>query len=88
MSAIDTESRLDVRIPAARAFVHTLNILIKYVRMYGFHHKRTETKFNDAWQELQAALPSGGGQVGLLLGVSGNKLLLDGIPLESAQTVH
>ena len=52
MSAIDTESRLDVRIPAARAFVHTLNILIKYVRMYGFHHKRTETKFNDAWQEL------------------------------------
>jgi hypothetical protein len=86
VSAIDTESRLDVRIPAARAFVHTLNILIKYVRMYGFHHKRTETKFNDAWQELQAALPSGGGQVGLLLGVSGNKLLLDGIPLESGQS--
>jgi hypothetical protein len=84
--AIDTESKLDVRIPAARAFVHTLNILIKYVRMYGFHHKRTEIKFTDAWQELQAALPAGGGQAGLLLGVSGNKLLLDGIPLESGQS--
>jgi len=54
--------------------------------MYGFHHKRTEAKFQDAWQELQAALPNGGGQGGLLLGVSGNKLLLDGIPLESGQS--
>ena len=26
---------------SAGAFVHSLNILVKYVRMYGFEHKRT-----------------------------------------------
>jgi hypothetical protein len=52
--------------------------------MYGFDHKRTETQFQTAWNELQTALPSGG-DAGFLLGVSDNKLLLDGIPLESGQ---
>jgi hypothetical protein len=70
-----------VRAASARAFVHSLNILIKYARMYGYDHKRTETQFETTWNELQNALPSGG----FLLGVSDNKLLLDGIPLESGQ---
>jgi len=61
-----------------------LNILIKYARMYGFEHKRTEAQFEVAWNELQTALPSGG-DAGFLLGVSDNKLLLDGIPLETGQ---
>jgi hypothetical protein len=69
------------RAASARAFVHSLNILIKYARMYGSDHKRTEAQFETAWNELQSALPSGG----FLLGVSDNKLLLDGIPLESGQ---
>ena len=69
------------RAASARAFVHSLNILIKYARMYGYHHKRTEGQFETTWSELQSALPSGG----FLLGVSDNKLLLDGIPLESGQ---
>ena len=69
------------RAASARAFVHSLNILIKYPRMYGYHHKRTEGQFETTWSELQSALPSGG----FLLGVSDNKLLLDGIPLESGQ---
>ena len=49
--------------------------------MYGPEHKRTEAQFETTWNELQSALPSGG----FLLGVSDNKLLLDGIPLESGQ---
>jgi hypothetical protein len=52
--------------------------------MYGFEHKRTEAQFETTWNELQAALPAGG-DAGFLLGVSDNKLLLDGIPLESGQ---
>ena len=60
--------------------MHSLNILIKYARMYGFDHKRTEGQFETTWNELQNALPAGG-DAGFLLGVSENKLLLDGIPL-------
>jgi hypothetical protein len=52
--------------------------------MYGFEHKRTEAQFETAWNELQQALPKSG-DGGFLLGVSDNKLLLDGIPLESGQ---
>jgi hypothetical protein len=72
------------RAASARAFVHSLNILIKYARMYGYEHKRTEAQFDTTWNELQTALPAGG-DAGFLLGVSDNKLLLDGIPLESGQ---
>src|SRR5579863_1531812 len=72
------------RAASARAFVHSLNILIKYARMYGPDHKRTEAQFETAWKELQQGLPSAG-EGGFLLGVSDNKLLLDGIPLETGQ---
>src|SRR5258708_27774478 len=72
------------RSASASAFVHSLNILVKYVRLYGFEHKRTESQFEVAWNELQQALPKAGDQ-GFLLGVSGNKLLLDGIPIETGQ---
>ncbi len=64
--------------------MHSLNILIKYARMYGFDHKRTEAQFQIAWNELQQGLPSAGDS-GFLLGVSDNKLLLDGIPLDAGQ---
>jgi hypothetical protein len=47
-------------------------------------HKRTEGQFQTAWNELQQALPKSG-DTGFLLGVSDNKLLLDGIPLEAGQ---
>src|SRR5246500_4847043 len=67
------------RAASARGFVHSLNILIKYARMYGYDHKHTEAQFETTWSELLSALPSGG----FLLGVSDNKLLLDGIPLDS-----
>ncbi len=57
---------------------------MKYVRLYGFDHKRTEGQFEITWKELQSGLPSTG-EGGFLLGVSGSKLLLDGIPLDSGQ---
>ena len=52
--------------------------------MYGYEHKRTEGQFEITWNELQTALPAGG-DAGFLLGVSDNKLLLDGIPLEAGR---
>src|SRR5579864_9561348 len=79
-----TSTSQGARAASAQAFVHSLNILIKYARMYGFEHKRTEAQFETAWNELQTALPAGG-DAGFLLGVSDNKLLLDGIPLETGQ---
>jgi len=56
---------------SARAFVHSLNILIKYARMYGYEHKRTEAQFEVTWNELQQGLPAAG-ESGFLLGVSDN----------------
>jgi len=50
--------------------------------MYGYDHKRTEAQFETTWNELQQGLPTTGDS-GFLLGVSDNKLLLDGIPLET-----
>ncbi|HZP17241.1 MAG TPA: HEAT repeat domain-containing protein [Terriglobales bacterium] len=57
---------------------------MKYVRLYGFDHKRTDGQFEMAWKELQTGLPTTG-EGGFLLGVTGNKLLLDGIPLDTGQ---
>ncbi len=70
---------------AARAFVRSLNILLKFARMYDFGHPRTAKQFDTAWTELHTALGSGAeNEAGLLLGVSGDQLLLDGTPLEAA----
>jgi hypothetical protein len=77
-----TNTSQAARAASARAFVHSLNILIKYARMYGYTHKRTEAQFEIAWNELKQGLPTTGDS-GFLLGVSDNKLLLDGIPLET-----
>ncbi len=52
--------------------------------MYGYDHKRTEAQFEITWKELQQGLPTAGDS-GFLLGVSDNKLLLDGVPLETGQ---
>ena len=57
---------------------------MKYVRLYGFQHKRTEAQFETTWKELQQGMPVGRDS-GFLLGVSDNRLLLDGVPLETGQ---
>jgi len=81
---ITADTNKGSRIASARAFVHSLNILVKYVRLYGLDHKRTEGQFTVAWNELQEGLPKGP-DGSFLLGVSENKLLLDGTPLETGQ---
>ncbi len=70
---------------AARAFARNLNILLKTARLYGFAHERTATLFEAAWSELRGALQCVG-DAGLLLGVSGSQVLLDGMPLEPRPT--
>jgi hypothetical protein len=68
---------------AARAFVRSLNILLKFARLYEFGHARTGAQFETAWKELRSALDESSGS-GLLLGASGNQILLDGVPLGAA----
>src|SRR5258708_250636 len=68
---------------SARAFVRSLNILLKFARMYEFGHVRTAAQFETTWKELRSALDESGGS-GVLLGASGTKILLDGVPLGSA----
>src|SRR5580692_647984 len=77
------ETTTNARLLAARAFVRSLNILLKFARMYDFGHPRTVKQYEIAWSELRTALGSDN-ESGLLLAVSGEQLLLDGTPLESA----
>src|SRR5712672_554712 len=68
---------------SARAFVRSLNILLKFARLYEFGHVRTTAQFETTWKELRSALDESGGS-GVLLGASGTQILLDGVPLGSA----
>src|SRR5579885_3343935 len=74
---------VDPRTAAGRAFVRSLNILLKFARLYGYDHVRTTEQLNIAFNELHAAVPMGSDS-GLLLGATGNQLLLDGVPLEGS----
>src|SRR5437773_4353998 len=67
----------------ARAFVRSLNILLKFARLYEFGHAKTTAQFETAWRELRQALEDSGGS-GVLLGASGNQILLDGVPMGSS----
>jgi hypothetical protein len=68
---------------SARQFVRSLNILLKFARLYEFGHVRTAAQFETTWKELRSALNESG-ESGLLLGASGMQILLDGVPLGSA----
>ena len=71
----------DPRTVAGRAFVRSLNILLKFARLYGFEHSRTVEQLEIAWRELRAAIPVGHDS-GLLLAATGTQLLIDGVALE------
>jgi len=73
----------DPKTTAGRAFVRSLNILLKFARLYGYDHVRTIEQLDIAWRELKTAIPEGT-DAGLLLGATGSQLLLDGVPLEGA----
>jgi hypothetical protein len=75
--------KADPRTTAGRAFVRSLNILLKFARLYGHGHARTIELLQVAGQELRTAIPLGS-EAGLLLGATGSQLLLDGVPLEGA----
>ena len=74
---------VDPKTTAARAFVRSLNILLKFARLYGYDHVRTLEQFDSAWRELRTAIPDAK-DAGLLLAATGSQLLLDGVPLEGA----
>lgn len=73
----------DPKTTAARAFVRSLNILLKFARLYGYEHTRTTEQLETAWGELRTAVPEDADS-GLLLGATGAQLLLDGVPLEGS----
>ena len=68
---------------SARAFIRSLNILLKYARLYSFDHARTNEQFNTAWTELHEAIPVTN-ESGLLLSATGSQLLLDGVPIDAS----
>ena len=75
--------KTDPKATAARAFVRSLNILLKFARLYGHDHARVVEQLTIAFSELRTAIPEGA-ETGLLLGASGAQLLLDGVPLEGS----
>src|ERR1700749_894291 len=75
--------KTDPKTAAGRAFVRSLNILLKFARLYGYDHTRTTEQLATAWSELRGAIPEGS-DGGLLLGATGSQLLLDGVPLEGS----
>src|SRR5579864_1022293 len=75
--------KIDPKTTAGRAFVRSLNILLKFARLYGHDHVRTLEQLETAWTELHTAVPMGL-ESGMLLGASGTQLLLDGVPLEGS----
>src|SRR5216683_1631823 len=75
--------KADPKTAAGRAFVRSLNILVKLARLYGYEHARTIEQLQIAWQELRSAIPLGT-DAGLLLGATNSQLLLDGVPLEGS----
>src|ERR1700681_4780225 len=75
--------KADPKKAAGRAFVRSLNILLKFARLYGYGHVRTIEQLQTAWQELRTAIPMGTDS-GLVLGATNSQLLLDGVPLEGS----
>jgi len=75
--------KTDPKTTAGRAFVRSLNILLKFARLYGYDHSRTTEQLKIAYGELRTAVPEGSDST-LLLGATGSELLLDGVPLEGS----
>src|SRR5256886_7650774 len=75
--------KADPKTRSGRAFVRSLNILLKFARLYGYEHARTIEQLQIALQELRTSIPLGTDS-GLLLGATNSQLLLDGVPLEGS----
>src|SRR5487761_596942 len=75
-------SASDTLSPVSAAFVHSLNLQLKFARLYGPKHARTLSQMEEAWYELHAAIGAAGPS-GLVLGVSGAEILVDGAIVDS-----
>lgn len=75
-------SASDTLSPVSAAFVHSLNLQLKFARLYGPKHARTVAQMEEAWGELSAAI-SASGPSGLVLGVSGTEIVVDGAIVDS-----
>jgi len=62
-----------------RAFVRSLNLLLKSVRLYRLDHPRSREQLDTAWSELRSSLDAEGA---LTVSVASGRLLLNGVPLE------
>ncbi len=72
---------VEIQNPAVRAFLRSLNILLKSARMYGMEHAQTVAQGSDAWGHLQSVF-SDGKKTNLQLAVSESRLLVDGLPVK------
>lgn len=83
MASVPGSPSLNAHLSAARTFLRSLSIVLKYARLYGFDHARTAAQFETTWNELGVALSKQNG-TGILIGATGDRLLIDGVPLETA----
>jgi hypothetical protein len=83
MISANTKNSTNTKLTSARAFIRSLNILLKYARLYSFNHTRTAEQFEIAWNELHESIPVTN-ESGLLLSATGTQLLLDGAPIDSS----
>lgn len=74
---------MEVKPTPARTFVRSLNILLKFARLYGFDHVRTNEQFETCLRNLEASLPPEG-DAGLLIGAAGAQLLIDSVAIEGS----
>ena len=72
---------------AAQRFARRINTAREAVRLYGADHERITITalLRSTWEGRRSAL-RGGGEAGLLLGVSSTQVLLDGVPLQKRPT--
>jgi hypothetical protein len=71
----------------ARAFVRSLNTLLKYTRLNGFDHVRSKAQLDIAWHELRSAVLADS-KNGVLLSAIGTKLLLVLCPGNTVYKFH
>jgi len=72
---------------AAQRFARWLTIPQEAVRLYGADHERITAHLRSTREGLRSAL-RGGGEAGLLLGLSSTEVLLNGVSLKKQPTNH
>ncbi len=66
----------------ARAFLRSLNLLLKSAQLYGFQHRRTSAQLEDVWNGLRGVW-QGGSAEDFTVGTAGPVLVVNGTRLEA-----